>query len=124
MLRHVLVLALALGTFGCASGSDKITATYVSPMQYDAYNCKQLTEEAQRLSSRAAQAAGAQDSQATKDAVATTVGVIVFWPALFFIGGDKQNAAELARLKGEMDAVEQASIRKKCGIQFQTAPPG
>jgi hypothetical protein len=51
-------------------------------------------------------------------------GVIVFWPALFFIGGDKQNAAELARLKGEMDAVEQASIRKKCGIQFQTTPSG
>jgi hypothetical protein len=43
----------------------------------------------------------------------------VFWPALFLIGGDKQGAAELARLKGEMDAIEQASIRKRCGIQFQ-----
>jgi hypothetical protein len=39
----------------------------------------------------------------------------------FFIGGDKQNAAELARLKGEMDAIEQTSIRKKCGIQFRQA---
>jgi hypothetical protein len=124
MLKHVLVVALALGTFGCASSSDKITATYVSPMQYDAYNCKQLAEEAQRVSSRAAQAAGAQDSQATKDAVVTTIGVVVFWPSLFFIGGDKQNAAELARLKGEMDAIQQESIRKKCGIQFQTAPSG
>ena len=75
------------------------------------------------MSSRAAQAAGAQDSQATKDPVATTVGVIVFWPSLFFIGGDKQNAAELARLKGEMEATEQVSIRKECGIQFRQAPP-
>jgi hypothetical protein len=90
-------------------------------MQYDAYACPQLAEEAQRVSSRAAQAAGAQDSQATKDTVATTVGVIVFWPSLFFIGGDKQNAAELARLKGEMDAIEQTSVRKKCGIQFRQA---
>jgi hypothetical protein len=39
-----------------------------------------------------------------KDAVATTVGVIVFWPTLFLIGGDKQNAAQLAQLKGQMDA--------------------
>jgi len=30
-----------------------------------------------------------QDSQASKDAVATTVGVIVFWPTLFLIGGDR-----------------------------------
>jgi hypothetical protein len=88
-------------------------------MQYENYNCRQLAEEAQRVSHHAAAAAGAQDSQASKDAVATTVGAIVFWPALFLIGGDKQNAAELARLKGEMDAIEQASIRKRCGIKFQ-----
>jgi len=67
-------------------------------------------------------AAGAQDKQRTNDAIATTVGVVVFWPALFFIGGDKQTAAELARLKDEMDAIEQTSICKNCGIQFQRAP--
>ena len=117
VLCCVVLFALALG--GCATSSDKITASYVSPMQYENWNCRQLTEEAQRISHRAAEAAGAQDSQVTKDAVATTVGVIVFWPALFLIGGDKQTAAELARLKGEMEAIEQASIRKNCKIQFQ-----
>jgi hypothetical protein len=113
--------ALALG--GCASTSDKVTASYVSPLQYDSYNCRQLADEAQRISGRAAQAAGAQDSQATKDAVATTAAIIIFWPAAFFVQGDKQNAAELARLKGEMDAIEQVSIRKQCGIQFRTGQP-
>jgi hypothetical protein len=112
----------ALVVVGCATKASDVAPSYVSPMQYDAYNCKQLAEEAQRISARASATAGAQDSQATKDAVATTVGVIVFWPALFFIGGDKQNAAELGRLRGEMEAIEQASIRKKCGIQFQPAP--
>jgi hypothetical protein len=115
----VAVAALALA--GCATHSADITPSYISPMQYDAYSCPQLAEEAQRVSAHAAEASGAQDSQATKDAVATTVGVIVFWPSLFFIGGDKQNAAELARLKGQMDAIEQTSIRKKCGIQFRQA---
>jgi hypothetical protein len=38
---------------------------------------------------------GAQDSQRTKDAVATTAAVIIFWPAAFLVGGDKQTAAEL-----------------------------
>jgi hypothetical protein len=113
--------ACLLALVGCATHAADVTPAYVSPMQYDAYTCPQLAEEAQRVSSHAAEAAGAQDSQATKDAVATTVGVIVFWPSLFFIGGDKQNGAELARLKGEMDAIEQTSIRKKCGIQFRQA---
>jgi hypothetical protein len=45
-----------------------------------------------------ATAAGVQDNQATKDAVATTVGVLIFWPTLFLIGGDKLNAAQLAQL--------------------------
>jgi hypothetical protein len=49
--------------------------------------------------------------------------IIAFRPAAFFVQGDKQTAAELARLKGEMDAIEQASIRKQCGVQFQHAPP-
>jgi hypothetical protein len=123
-MRAFVFSALAgLAVAGCATHSADVSPSYVSPMQYDAYTCPQLAEEAQRVSSHAAEASGAQDSQATKDAVATTVGVIIFWPSLFFIGGDKQNAAELARLKGEMDAIEQTSIRKKCGIQFRAAPP-
>jgi hypothetical protein len=92
-------------------------------MIYESYNCQQLAAEAQRVSAAAASAAGQQDSQATKDAVATTVGVIVFWPTLFLIGGDKANAAQLAQLKGQMSAIEQASIQKKCGIEFRTGPP-
>jgi hypothetical protein len=117
------ILAVVAGLFlaNCASRSYEIAATYISPLQYENLTCRQLGEEAQRVSQRAAIAAGVQDKRATDDAVATTVAVVVFWPAAFFIGGDKQNAAELGRLKGEMDAIEQASIRKNCGIQFQRA---
>jgi hypothetical protein len=48
--------------------------------------------------------------------------LVVLSPFTSLIGGSKQNAAELARRKGEMDAIEQASIRKKCGIRFRAAP--
>jgi hypothetical protein len=75
-------------------------------MQYQSYTCPQLAEEAQRVSAQAATATGVQDHQATSDAVATGVGLIIFWPSLFFIGGDKVNAAQLAQLKGEMEAIQ------------------
>jgi hypothetical protein len=119
MRLTLLVVAIAVGVGACAKTSDKIAASYVSPYQYDSYTCPQVADEARRVSARAAQVAGVQDEKATKDTVATTVGVIVFWPALFFIGGNDQQTAELARLRGELEALEQVSNRKRCGLQFQ-----
>lgn len=123
MRSSFAVLAIGLMATGCATKSADIAPAYVSPLQYQTFTCPQLAEEAQRVSAAAAAASGAQDSQATKDAVATTVAVVVFWPSAFFVGGDKQTAAQVAQLKGQMDAIQQESIRKNCGIQFQTAPP-
>jgi hypothetical protein len=39
------------------------------------------------------------------------------------IRASQVNAAQLAQLKGEMEAIQQVSIQKRCNIQFQTAPP-
>ncbi|CCD85926.1 conserved exported protein of unknown function (lipoprotein) [Bradyrhizobium sp. ORS 285] len=120
-LLGALLGALALGA--CASSSADITPTYVSPMIFQSYNCQQLAMEAQSVSSRAAVLSGAQDKQRTNDTIATTAAVVVFWPAAFLVGGDKQTAAELANMKGQMVAIEQASIAKKCNIQFQRPEP-
>jgi hypothetical protein len=48
---------------------------------------------------------------------------LLFWPAAFLIKGNGANAQEVAQLKGDMDAIEQANIEKKCGIQFNRAAP-
>jgi hypothetical protein len=64
-------------------------------------------------------AAGAQDQNATNDAVATGVALVIFWPAAFLLKGNGASAQEVAQLKGEMDAIEQANIRKTCGIEFR-----
>jgi hypothetical protein len=119
----IVALGAALG--GCASSAADITPTYVSPVTYSSYTCQQLGLEAQSISARATALSGAQDSQRTKDGVATAAAIVIFWPAAFFVGGDKQTAAELAQMKGQMVAVEQASIQKNCGIKFEgQRPPG
>lgn len=109
---------------GCASKSDEVGSIYVSPLSYQSLNCQQIGQEAERVSRRAAEVAGVQNSNATNDAVLTGVGLIVFWPSLFFLKGDGQTAAELGRLKGEFEALEKVSIEKNCGLQFRKqAPP-
>jgi lipopolysaccharide export system protein LptC len=122
-MRIFFIVACCAALVGCASSSADIAPTYISPVMYQSYNCQQLALEAQGVTARAATLSGAQDSQRTKDTVVTTAAVIIFWPAAFLVGGDKQTAAELANMKGQMVAIEQASIAKKCNIQFQKEKP-
>src|SRR3984893_8249507 len=123
-MRFLGLAALSAALAGCASSSADITPAYISPVMYQQYTCQQLAQEAQAVSTRAAALSGVQDSKRTSDGVATAAAIVVFWPAAFFVGGDKQTAAELAQMKGQMVAIEQASILKKCNIQFQGKPPG
>ena len=121
-MRVMWIVLLSTALAGCASSSSDITPSYVSPVAYQGYTCQQLALEAQAVSTRAASLSGVQDSKRTNDAVATAAAVVIFWPAAFFVGGDKQTAAELGLMKGQMVAIEQASVQKKCGIQFQRPP--
>ncbi len=43
-----------------------------------------------------------------------TAGLLLAWPALFALGGTKEQEAEYARLKGEYDAIHQSAVLKKC----------
>jgi len=119
----IAAVAVAAVVAACASKSSDITAAYISPVSYQTYTCQQLGLEAQNVSARAAVVAGAQDQKRSNDQVATGVAIVIFWPAAFLVGGDGPMAAELSQLKGQMVAIEQASIQKKCGIQFQQIAP-
>ena len=116
---NILIVVFALTISACAQKSAEISGTYVSTIVYQPYSCRQLSEEAARITARAAQVSGVQDKNAERDALATGVALVLFWPAAFFIGGNKGNRAEVARLKGELEAIEQVSIRKNCGIEFR-----
>ena len=63
--------------------------------------------------------AAKQDKARRGDVVKTTVGVVLFWPVLLFNEGDGAKANELANLKGQMNAIQQASQQKQCGFTFQ-----
>lgn len=122
MKKSIAISLMTITLASCASKADKISASYVSPTLYNNLSCPQLRNEAQVVSQRAAEAAGLQDKKAGQDAAITAVGVVLFWPALFFNNGDGATAAEVARLKGEMQAIEDASRRKGCGFNFKQAP--
>ena len=99
---------------GCATGSGDIASSYVSPVQYQNYNCNQLAQETAMLQSRITQLGGRLDQASRNDKAIMGVGLIVFWPALFALGGTKEQEAQFATLKGQYEAVHQAAIQKQC----------
>jgi hypothetical protein len=110
----IYTLAACIVLSGCATASKDIAVAYVSPMQFQSYDCDQLASESQRIQSRVVQLGGRLDTAASNDKAIAGVGIVLFWPALFALGGTKQQEADYSRLRGEYDAVQQAAILRKC----------
>lgn len=116
----VFLSVLSMAVTGCATSPDKIPAQSVSTLPYEQYNCKQIAADSDRVNRRVGDLQSSLQKTASNDQAQMAVGMILFWPALFFLeGGDGPEAAEYGRLKGEREALEIVSIRKECGIIFQ-----
>lgn len=100
----------------CAKHTHELPTAYVSPLTYKSYDCSQVSEEMVRVGNKAHEIAYQVNSNAKNDEVAMGVGLVLFWPALFFMEGDSPQAHEYTKLKGEYEALEKAAIEKKCSI--------
>ena len=104
-----LGLLLTIVFCGCAKSPESIAPAYISELNYRNWNCYQLADEGQRLSSALATASIQQQNARTND----TVGVILLGLPVSSLSGDNI-APEIARLKGEQEAIRKASISKVC----------
>ena len=112
------VLFLTFIVTGCATSPNEMTASYVSPLLYQNYDCQQLVMESDRVSRRVQSMHAKLDEKASGDTTKMTVGLILFWPTLFFLDGDEDGAIEYKRLKGESEGIHQAAIAKKCDLRL------
>lgn len=118
-LRTIGIMGVCAVMAGCAKHTNEIPAQYVSPMQYSSYRCKQIQTEMQSVSSRVSEIGAQVEKTAGDDDVQMGVGLVLFWPTLFFLDGNTPQAAEYGRLRGEFDALEKAAIRKNCGFHIE-----
>jgi hypothetical protein len=109
-------LAATLVMSGCATQPSNVTAAYVSAMKFEGQGCERLLREAEDIDIRLRQVTGTLQTRANTDAVLVGVGLLLFWPALLALPatGGKAEEAELARLKGEADAVTRAIKDRNC----------
>ena len=116
-------LVVSVCVVGCADSAKDIPTQYVSPLTYENYNCNQIGGELERLTRHVSELAGQVDQRSSNDSAKMAIGLILFWPSLFFINGNGPEAQEYGRLKGEYDALEKVSIQKECGYEFRELVP-
>lgn len=116
-LSTMFAAAIALGLSGCASD---VKPTYVSPAQYQSFNCEQLQTEYARIDRYIE--GGVSTPSSTSVGVGIGGGVSSggwgFGPSVSLGIGQARRArqAELARVLGEQEAIAIAAKYKGCPI--------
>lgn len=120
-MKKLILCSCVIIATGCASNPDKIASAYVSPLQYKNANCDQIALEMEHVSRKTTEVYQRLKKERSKDNWQMGVGLVLFWPALLFLeGGDGPEAAEYSQLKGDFEALRQASVAKSCSISAQS----
>lgn len=107
-LKYIAVAAtLALaGCLNMPTPPVQIAPAYVSGLNYEQFDCNRLYAELDSLSRRESQLVAAQEQRVR------TSQMQAFWYG--FGQGDSMEATELARVRGEKEAVTHAIANKQC----------
>ena len=104
----LIAFGIALTVVGCATRPESISASYVSHEKYVSNDCSQLTNIMADSRAQLAKFSAMQDSKANLDA-ATVFLVLI--PASKLTG---DSAGDVAKYKGEVEAIETAQIKNGC----------
>jgi len=106
--KLAIATAIVAVVTGCATRPESISASYISHEKYMGKDCTNLTLDMVNARSELAKFSTMQDSKANVDA-ATVFFVLV---PVSKLSGD--HAADVAKYKGEVEAIETALIKTKC----------
>lgn len=108
-MRKIAILVMAISLVACAKSPESIAPSYVSDITYRQVSCSDLSVESARLNQALATASTQQEQARGND----TVGVLLLGLPVSSLSGDNI-APEIARLKGELEAIHRVSLQKKC----------
>ncbi len=109
MLKKNLLAGLTLTLLSaCASRPESISASYVSHEKYTGNDCAKLTTLMSDARAELTKFSEMQNSKANVDAASV---FFVLIPASKLTG---DSAADVAKWKGEVEAIDTAQIKNKC----------
>jgi hypothetical protein len=112
-----IAIAFCVVVSGCAMAPESVRPAYVSELSYMNYTCDQLGQEQLRLAAALSTASDAQRQARSND----IAGVIFLGVPVSTLSGGNV-ASEIARLKGELEAVQKTAIQKDCNFALTPDP--
>ena len=118
MFRTVISLFALVTLIGCSNAqkSSEVTSIRIPIAPYLKMDCKELATEQNQLSREAELLRDRVDDAYSSDKNTEIVTWLLFAPAAFFLDGNSEEAAELAAVKGQMEAVREAQQVNKCSL--------
>lgn len=107
MLNKVILGIALLSLVACAEKAANIEPAAISTAKYDGWSCRKLFKEKAFVDEALVRASGVQDKAAEQDAL------MVFLIGVPTSGGGIES--EVARLKGEQEALRQSLRDRNCG---------
>ncbi|UUZ63662.1 hypothetical protein LP414_31705 [Polaromonas sp. P1(28)-13] len=105
---HVLLAVTAISLVACANRPESIRASHVSHEKFVHLDCTALTTKMSATRTDLEKFSKMQDTKANGDAV----GVFLLGIPFSKLSGDHEG--DVARLKGEVEAIETAQVKGKC----------
>ena len=109
-----LICASLISACSDAKQASEVQASFVSTEKYRGHSCKSLRLEAERLKASLEGLSSSVDKEYKQDKTMEAVTWILFWPAVFAMDGNEDEAKRLADAKGEAAAIDAAMKAKGC----------
>jgi hypothetical protein len=100
----------------CAPAPKHILPTYVSPLQYEQYDCSQIGSEMESVTRRLNEVYIAVKKSSARDGYFMLGAVLISGPLALVpaVIDDSESTGQFAQMQGELEALEQAAILKEC----------
>lgn len=113
MRNRIACVAAGVLLTACATPPNNIKPIAAAPGHYAGWACQQLADEAIKINSGLGDLTAAQSRTSSND----VAGVLILGLPVGSMGdaGIKKREADIARMKGELDAIQKARGDSKCG---------
>lgn len=117
-LKMASLISLAIfSVVGCSSAkkASEVAPAYIPSSNYSGKTCDQLIADAESVRRATPGLEAAVDAHRSQQTTVEVVTWVLFWPAAFALDKGEKQSADLAQVKGELEAIRQAMVQKRCG---------
>lgn len=113
--------AVLVGACSSAPKSNEVSAAYVPIAQYNNHTCDQLIAEAESIRRSVPALEGLVDKHRENQTGVEVIAWVLFFPAALALDKGEGNSSQLAKAKGELQAIQAALLTKQCNTQLTVA---